>query len=279
MSGTKISGGHGQYFSSEPSISRQALLQIQIRFGFPGRRLFNVICAYVKEVFVLIKFLNEVVNNFLNRLEEGPDGADFPVLASEIEPKQAENPLLEAWRTVCLAKVKGDSLSLKELPSCHENNKDLNISVRLLYGIDTAKYLEEIRTRIVQKEMLSSWDIVELLAISENPLQPSYSSILSFVCGKLLLYFELYKKIRLVPSNAYARLLAMSALSCLFLNHFEQKQDWRFFNTSVKINDILYHAISRHRIKTQCQIKYLARLLAWRAFSIQERTFYNMEKQ
>jgi len=226
---------------------------------------------------VLIKLLHVWVMNLLDRLERGPSAADFIKLTTVIEPVQTNNPLLDIWWQNCFAKVSHTPFSLTELPH-HNNDRKIGTSIKVLYGLDVREHLDRIKCKISQKNPLSPWDILIVLAASENSLQSDSFGTFSYICEKLLLHFEVRKNIRLSVSGLENRLLAIAVLSCLFLNRFEQEKDWRFFNTALKINDILYRQLFKRWTRAKGQVKCLTAMMAWRAFSIQERTFSNLEK-
>lgn len=217
-------------------------------------------------MFGLNRWLNDWVLRAFNHFEKTIDGRKFKRLTLHMELSPSADPLLVLWNQLCQKRLAGDW-------SRSTANEILN-----LYGVDGIAVLKKVRSSIICREPLNSWHILYVLLVSDTSTNGSGDGTLSFICDKLLLRFEVQKRLEIVDSSTRANALTLAAVACLFLNRFEQDRDWRFFNTALKINDKLYRLFTRPRLLHNWrETDKLTSILTWRAFAIQERLFSGME--
>lgn len=227
----------------------------------------------------MLKKLDRLVKNILDNLEKGPDRIAFVELTNKLNPKPTSQPFLSYYRDLCKQRIAGN-LSPFSVPGVSpEECGNIASLIEAIRENRTSQILDKFTQALVKKRPFSSWNIMTILILSEGVLDHANSSPLNTLCEKLLLHFEVRKSLRLSDSRLKNSTLAMAALSCLFIHQFGLKDDWRFFNVALKINDIIYFIFSKHLVEKWGEIGYLASLLAWRTLSIQENTFSRLEKQ
>jgi hypothetical protein len=194
------------------------------------------------------------------------DGRKFKRLALHMEPSPSGDPILTLWSQLCKKRLIG---------GWPRSTAD---EILNLYGVDGIAVLKKVKSSIISREPLNSRNILSVLLVSDTSTNGSVDGTLSFICEKLLLRFEVQKRLEIVDSPTRANALTLAALACLFLNTFEQDRDWRFFNTALKINDKLYSLFTRPcLLHNWRETNKLTSILTCRAFTIQERVFSEME--